>query len=168
MQHIKKDPIKVISGTEFLKSQGLTESQANFNIWWNPKEAFSSGTKLKERVGDKGKLTDSFVDRARKQMDLVGDIAGLEKNQDSFKEPDWKKGDVGREKNRNYNRMEYDFQPRFDGYDAKKEREDASEEKPMTVEEFKKATSPEWWINTLTTAVSNKPITAEDYNNTVL
>ena len=91
-----------------------TYSQNNFLINHQYQDFFSDIQRNTERIGEVGKVSDDYKKRAYDQFQNH-DFNSLAKTQDSFIAPDKIDGTRGRDKNRNYKRMEYDTPERHDG-----------------------------------------------------
>jgi hypothetical protein len=78
-------------------------SQNNFLIRHEYHDFFTDIQRNTERIGDVGKESDAFTDRAYNQFHDHS-FHDLAQNQDSYIPPDEMYGTRGRDKNRNYNR----------------------------------------------------------------
>jgi len=87
---------------------------SNFLIKHEHRDFYSDVQRCANRIGDVGKESDDFTDRAYKQFQ-AHDFHTLAKIQDDFEPDDETAGTKFRPKKRNYNRMEYDMPERHDG-----------------------------------------------------
>ena len=117
------------------------------------------------RIGDVGEESEAFLERAKKYQDFKNvDFNTLAKLQDSFIASDPRAGSNDRDNNRNFNRMEYDFEPRNDGKSKEDVAKEVDEKTELTVDKIMNAFKDHGWtVNNTATAVGNKPITQTDY-----
>lgn len=138
-------------------------SQSNFRIQHQYKDFFSDVQRNWERVGDVGKQSDDFKDRAYKQFQNH-DYHTLAKIQDKFVAADPTEGTPKRDKNRNYTRMEYDTVERNDGKDPDTIKKEVNSKVEMKVKDILNAFKKQGYtLNTTASAIGAKPITAKDY-----
>lgn len=138
-------------------------SQSNFRIQHQYKDFFSDVQRNWERVGDVGKQSDDFKDRAYKQFQNH-DYHKLAKIQDEFVAADPTEGTPNRENNRNYTRMEYDTVERNDGKDPDTIKKEVNSKVEMKVNDILNAFKKQGYtLNTTASAIGSKPITAKDY-----
>lgn len=120
-----------------------------------------------KRIGDIGDESDDFKKRAYKQFHNH-DFTKLAKIQDEFVASDPRRGSEGREKNRNLNRMEYDFEERTDGHTKEEDLDKVSKKIELKVSEITNAFKKHGWtLNSTASAVSDKPITQKDYKDQI-
>lgn len=117
------------------------------------------------RIGEVGEESEKFLERAKKYQDFKNvDFNKLAKLQDSFIASDPRAGSNDRDKNRNLNRMEYDFEPRHDGKTNEDVAEEVNDKTQITVDKIMSAFKDHGWtLNNTATAVGNKPISQNDY-----
>jgi hypothetical protein len=138
-------------------------NQNNFNIWWNPNDWFQTVQKNFHRNGELGEISDKEKERAYKQYQMH-DFTQLADNQDSWINPDPFAGSPGREKNRNFNRMEYDFQPRYDGKGQDTVLDEVYLKQQMTVQTILDAFKKQGYtLSTAASAIGYEPIVKDDY-----
>lgn len=141
--------------------------QNNFLIKHEYRDFYSQVQRNTERIGDKGKVSDDFLKRARAQF-KNHDFNKLAEEQDKFIAPDEMYGTRGREKNRNYNRMEYDQPERHDGKEQDKLLKDVNDKMPLTADDLLGAFKKQGYdICTTASAVSADPIEEKDYKGQI-
>lgn len=142
----------------------MLAGQTNFNVKHEYRDFYADVQRNMKRIGDVGDESDEFLERAYNQF-KNHDFNKLAKIQDKFITEDPIYGTPGRENHRNYNRMEYDYNDRFDDKgkeDVEKEVDDKTE---LTVNKLLNAFKDHGWtLNNTATAVGNKPITQKDYD----
>ena len=142
-----------------------TFSQNNFLIRHEYRDFFSDIQRNTERIGDVGKSSDDFKNRAYSQWKLH-DFNDLAKNQDSFIPPDEMYGTRGREKFRNYNRMEYDTPERHDGKNHDEVMAEVNKKTEMTVKNILNAFKKQGYtLCSTASAVKQTPIEQKDYKD---
>lgn len=128
-------------------------------------QAFPNKQMNWKRIGDVGTESDEFKERAYKQFHMQS-YEDLAKNQDSFVAEDPTAGTSGREKNRNYNKMEYDIPERTDGKGSDQVIKEANAKTEMTVKNILNAFKNQGWtLNNTASTVSNEPIEKSDYDD---
>lgn len=143
----------------------MLNGQANFNVKHEYRDFFSDIQRNLPRIGDVGKESDDFKDRAYEQFHNH-DFAKLAKIQDKFIAEDPLYGTPGREDHRNYNRMEYDYNDRFDGKSKEDIAKEVDKQTEMNVDKMLNAFKTQGWtLNSTATAIGTKPITQKDYEN---
>lgn len=143
-------------------------SSNNFLIRHEFKDFYSQIQRNLPRIGDKGKVSDEFVDRAFKQFQNH-DFNKLAEIQDEYIAPSKEYGTTGRENNRNYNRMEYDPIERHDNKDKETVMKEVDDTVQMTVEKIMNAFKDHGYtLNSSTSAVGFKPIQAKDYSGQII
>lgn len=102
------------------------------------------------RLGDVGPESEAYKDHAYHQF---------AREPDNFMAPPTY-GTIGREDNKNYNRMEYDEVVRHDGHAHKDDMATMAKKKPLTVAQVLKMINPKtkWTVNTTDTKVTDEPI----------
>lgn len=145
----------------------MLAGQTNFNVKHEYRDFYADVQRNMKRIGDVGDESDEFLERAYNQF-KNHDFNKLAKIQDKFITEDPIYGTPGRENHRNYNRMEYDYNDRFDDKgkeDVEKEVDDKTE---LTVNKLLNAFKDHGWtLNNTATAVGNKPITQKDYDKQI-
>lgn len=145
----------------------MLSGQTNFNVKHEYRDFYADVQRNMKRIGDVGDESDEFLERAYNQF-KNHDFNKLAKIQDKFITEDPIYGTPGRENHRNYNRMEYDYNDRFDDKgkeDVEKEVDDKTE---LTVNKLLNAFKDHGWtLNNTATAVGNKPITQKDYDKQI-
>jgi hypothetical protein len=108
-----------------------------------------------------------FLERAYNQF-KNHDFNKLAKIQDKFITEDPIYGTPGRENHRNYNRMEYDYNDRFDDKGKEDVEKEVADKTELTVNKLLNAFKDHGWaLNNTATAVGNKPITQKDYDKQI-
>lgn len=116
------------------------------------------------RIGDVGKESDEFKERAYKQFQNT-EYHNLADIQDDFIPEDHTYGTPGRENNRNYNRMEYDIE-RTDGKDADTVKKEVNAKVEMNVKDIVNAFEKHGWdINSTASAIGTEPVQKSDYDD---
>lgn len=142
-------------------------SNNNFNLRHEFKDFYSQIQHNMPRIGDKGKVSDEFVERAFKQFQNH-DFNKLAEIQDEYIAPSAEYGTTGREKNRNYNRMEYDESERHDGKDKETVMQEVDDKIQLTVDKILNAFKDHGYtVNTSAVAVGYEPITTSQYANQI-
>lgn len=145
----------------------MLNGQANFNVKHEYRDFFADVQRNLPRIGDVGKESDEFLERAYKQFHNH-DFNKLAKIQNKFEPEDPIYGTPGREHTRNYNRMEYDFNDRFDDKGKEDVAKEVEKKTELTVEKVLNAFKDQGWtLNNTATAVGNKPITQKDYEKQI-
>ncbi len=138
-------------------------NQNNFNIAWSPNDWFQAVQKTFHRNGELGEVSDKEKERAYKQYQMH-DFTELADNQDSWINPDPFAGTPGREKNRNYNRMEYDFPERNDGKGHDEVMGEVYDKQKFTVDNILNAFKKQGYtLSTSASAIGSEPIVMDDY-----
>ena len=142
-------------------------NQNNFNISWSPPDWFQQVQKVFKRNGELGEVADEEKERAHKQYQ-AHDFHKLAEIQDEFVNPDPFAGTPGREKNRNYNRMEYDFDERHDGKGQDTVLTDVYKKNELPIKDLLKAFEKQGYTlcNTAST-IKWTPIDQEDYDGQI-
>lgn len=139
-------------------------SNNNFMINHEHRDFWSDVQRNLPRIGDVGKESDEFKDRAYKQFQNT-EYHNLAEIQDSFIPEDPTAGTPGREKNRNYNRMEYDIY-RTDGKDADTIKKEVNDKVEMNVKDMVNAFETHGWnINNTASSIGTEPIQKSDYDD---
>jgi hypothetical protein len=142
----------------------LEFSSNNFLIRHEFKDFYSQIQRNLPRIGDKGKVSTEFVDRAFKQFQNH-DFNKLAEIQDEYVAPSAEYGTTGRENNRNYNRMEYDENERHDGKDKETVMKDVDSTVQLTVDKILNAFKEHGYtLNNSAVAVGTEPITKSAYD----
>lgn len=142
-------------------------NQNNFNIWWSPPDWFQQVQKVYHRNGELGEVSDKFKERAYKQYQAQ-DFNKLAEIQDDFVNPDPFAGTPGRVKNRNYNRMEYDFEPRYDGKGQDTVLGEVYKKDGIGVDDLLNAFQKQGYtLSTTASAYKDEPIGKQDYENQI-
>lgn len=145
----------------------MLNGQANFNVKHEYRDFFSDVQRNLKRIGDVGEESDDFTDRAYKQFHNH-DFKKLAKIQDEFVAEDPLYGTPGRPEHRNYNRMEYDYNDRFDDKGKEEVAKEVDDKTEMTVDKILNAFKTQGWtLNNTATAIGSKPITQKDYDKQI-
>jgi len=139
---------------------------SNFLIRHEYRDFFSDVQRGKKRIGEIGKESDDFTDRAYNQFQ-AHDFHKLAQIQDDFEPEDETAGTRFRPKNRNYNRMEYDMQERNDGKEHAEVMKvlDGTE---LKVKDVLKAFDKSGYnIVSAAQAIGTDPIVKEDYDDQI-
>lgn len=107
-----------------------------------------------KRIGDIGPESKEYLDHAFHQMAM---------EPDNYVAPPTY-GTIGREDNKNLNRMEYDEVVRHDGKAHKDVMAGVNKVKPLSVAQILKAIKPDkdWTVNTTDTIISDTPYIRKD------
>lgn len=141
--------------------------QNNFRINHEYRDFLSDTQRNTERIGDVGKVSDDFKKRGFNAFQQH-DYHDLAKNQDKFVAPDEMYGTVGREKNRNYNRMEYDQPERNDNKAHEDVMADVNKKIEITVDDILNAFEKQGYtLNSTASTISDKPIEQQDYKDQI-
>lgn len=141
-------------------------SNNNFLIKHEHRDFWSDVQRNLPRIGDLGKESDEFKERAYKQFHNT-EYHKLADIQDEFIPEDPTYGTIGRENHRNYNRMEYDIY-RTDKNDADTVKKDINNKVEMNVNDIVNAFEKHGWdINTTASAIGTNPIQKSDYDNQI-
>ena len=142
----------------------MLAGQTNFNVKHEYRDFYADVQRNMKRIGDVGDESDEFLERAYNQF-KNHDFNKLAKIQDKFITEDPIYGTPGRENNRNYNRMEYDYNDRFDDKGKEDVEKEVADKTELTVNKLLNAFKDHGWtLNNTATAVGNKPITQKDYD----
>lgn len=142
----------------------MLAGQTNFNVKHEYRDFYADVQRNMKRIGDVGDESDEFLERAYNQF-KNHDFNKLAKIQDKFITEDPIYGTPGRENHRNYNRMEYDYNDRFDDKGKEDVEKEVAEKTELTVNKLLNAFKDHGWtLNNTATAVGNKPITQKDYD----
>ena len=142
----------------------MLAGQTNFNVKHEYRDFFADVQRNMKRIGDAGDESDEFLERAYNQF-KNHDFNKLAKIQDKFITEDPIYGTPGRENHRNYNRMEYDYNDRFDDKGKEDVEKEVADKTELTVNKLLNAFKDHGWtLNNTATAVGNKPITQKDYD----
>lgn len=140
-------------------------SNNNFLIRHEHRDFWSDVQRNVERIGDVGKQSDDFKERAYKQFQNH-DYHKLAEIQDEFIPEDPLYGTPGRPNNRNYNRMEYDEVERHDGKDNDSVKKEVNDKVEMNVNDIINAFQKQGWtLNSTASAIGSDPITKSDYDD---
>ncbi len=139
-------------------------SQANFQVWWNQRDWFYPTQRVSERIGDTGEVSDAYTERAYKQF-KEHNFHKLAEIQDEFTAPDPMYGTQGRSNNRNYNRMEYDYNPRYDGKGHDEVMKEVYDKQALTVDDILNAFKRQGYtLNNTASTIGANPIEKSDYD----
>lgn len=142
----------------------MLAGQTNFNVKHEYRDFYADVQRNMKRIGDVGDESDEFLERAYNQF-KNHDFNKLAKIQDKFIAEDPIYGTPGRENHRNYNRMEYDYNDRFDDKGKEDVEKEVADKTELTVNKLLNAFKDHGWtLNNTATAVGNKPITQKDYD----
>jgi len=142
-------------------------NQNNFNIAWSPPDWFQTVQKNFHRNGELGAVSDKFKERAYKQYQ-AHDFNKLAEIQDEYVDPDPFAGTPGREKNRDFTRMEYDFQPRHDGKGQDTVLGEVYKKDGIEIKDLLNAFETQGYtLSTTASAIKWEPIEQEDYDNQI-
>jgi hypothetical protein len=142
----------------------MLSGQTNFNVKHEYRDFYADVQRNMKRIGDVGDESDEFLERAYNQF-KNHDFNKLAKIQDKFITEDPIYGTPGRENHRNYNRMEYDYNDRFDDKGKEDVEKEVADKTELTVNKLLNAFKDHGWtLNNTATAVGNKPITQKDYD----
>lgn len=142
----------------------MLAGQTNFNVKHEYRDFYADVQRNMKRIGDMGDESDEFLERAYNQF-KNHDFNKLAKIQDKFITEDPIYGTPGRENHRNYNRMEYDYNDRFDDKGKEDVEKEVADKTELTVNKLLNAFKDHGWtLNNTATAVGNKPITQKDYD----
>lgn len=142
----------------------MLSGQTNFNVKHEYRDFYADVQRNMKRIGDVGDESDEFLERAYNQF-KNHDFNKLAKIQDKFITEDPIYGTPGRENHRNYNRMEYDYNDRFDDNGKEDVEKEVADKTELTVNKLLNAFKDHGWtLNNTATAVGNKPITQKDYD----
>ncbi len=142
----------------------MLAGQTNFNVKHEYRDFYADVQRNMKRIGDVGDESDEFLERAYNQF-KNHDFNKLAKIQDKFITEDPIYGTPGRENHRNYNRMEYDYNDRFDDKGKEDVEKEVADKTELTVNKLLNAFKDHGWtLNNTATAVGNKPITQKDYD----
>lgn len=142
----------------------MLSGQTNFNVKHEYRDFYADVQRNMKRIGDVGDESDEFLERAYNQF-KNHDFNKLAKIQDKFITEDPIYGTPGRENHRNYNRMEYDYNDRFDDKGKEDVEKEVNDKTELTVNKLLNAFKDHGWtLNNTATAVGNKPITQKDYD----
>jgi hypothetical protein len=142
----------------------MLAGQTNFNVKHEYRDFYADVQRNMKRIGDVGDESDEFLERAYNQF-KNHDFNKLAKIQDKFITEDPIYGTPGRENHRNYNRMEYDYNDRFDDNGKEDVEKEVADKTELTVNKLLNAFKDHGWtLNNTATAVGNKPITQKDYD----
>ena len=142
----------------------MLAGQTNFNVKHEYRDFYADVQRNMKRIGDVGDESDEFRERAYNQY-KNHDFNKLAKIQDKFITEDPIYGTPGRENHRNYNRMEYDYNDRFDDKGKEDVEKEVADKTELTVNKLLNAFKDHGWtLNNTATAVGNKPITQKDYD----
>lgn len=142
----------------------MLSGQTNFNVKHEYRDFYADVQRNMKRIGDVGDESDEFLERAYNQF-KNHDFNKLAKIQDKFITEDPIYGTPGRENHRNYNRMEYDYNDRFDDKGKEDVEKEVADKTELTVNKLLNAFKDNGWtLNNTATAVGNKPITQKDYD----
>lgn len=139
---------------------------SNFLIKHEHRDFFSDVQRAQKRIGEVGKESEDFTDRAYKQFQ-AHDFHKLAQIQDGFEPEDETAGTKFRPKTRNYNRMEYDMPERHDGKehaDVMKVLDGTSIKVKDVLHAFDKSG---YNIVSAAQAIGSDPITKEDYDDQI-
>ena len=143
----------------------MLAGQTNFNVKHEYRDFYADVQRNMKRIGDVGDESDEFLERAYNQF-KNHDFNKLAKIQDKFITEDPIYGTPGRENHRNYNRMEYDYNDRFDDKGKEDVEKEVADNTELTVNKLLNAFKDHGWtLNNTANAVGNKPITQKDYDN---
>jgi hypothetical protein len=139
-------------------------SNNNFNIQHQYRDFWSDVQRNMNRIGDTGKESDEFKERAYKQFQNT-EYHDLAKIQDEFIPEDPLYGTPCRPNNRNYNRMEYDQPERHDNKDNDSIKKEVNSKVEMNVKDILNAFQTQGWtLNNTATAIGIEPIIKTDYD----
>jgi hypothetical protein len=142
-------------------------NQANFQVWWNQRDWFYPTQRSTKRIGDVGEVSDAYTERAYNQF-KEHSYHKLAKIQDEFMAPDPIDGTQGRENNRNYNRMEYDYPTRYDGKGHDEVMKEVEDKQALTVDNILNAFKNQGYtLNTTASAIGVNPISMDDYDGQI-
>ena len=145
----------------------MLAGQTNFNVKHEYRDFYADVQRNMKRIGDVGDESDEFLERAYNQF-KNHDFNKLAKIQDKFITEDPIYGTPGRENHRNYNRMEYDYNDRFDDKGKEDVEKEVADKTELTVNKLLNAFKDHGWtLNNTATAVGNKPITQKDYDKQI-
>src|SRR5574343_89048 len=145
----------------------MLAGQTNFNVKHEYRDFYADVQRNMKRIGDMGDESDEFLERAYNQF-KNHDFNKLAKIQDKFITEDPIYGTPGRENHRNYNRMEYDYNDRFDDKGKEDVEKEVADKTELTVNKLLNAFKDHGWtLNNTATAVGNKPITQKDYDKQI-
>ena len=145
----------------------MLAGQTNFNVKHEYRDFYADVQRNMKRIGDVGDESDEFLERAYNQF-KNHDFNKLAKIQDKFITEDPIYGTPGRENHRNYNRMEYDYNDRFDDKGKEDVEKEVNDKTELTVNKLLNAFKDHGWtLNNTATAVGNKPITQKDYDKQI-
>ena len=145
----------------------MLAGQTNFNVKHEYRDFYADVQRNMKRIGDVGDESDEFLERAYNQF-KNHDFNKLAKIQDKFITEDPIYGTPGRENHRNYNRMEYDYNDRFDDKGKEDVEKEVADKTELTVNKLLNAFKDHGWtLNNTATAVGNKPITQKDYDTQI-
>ena len=139
---------------------------SNFLIKHEHRDFFSDVQRCAKHIGDVGKESDNFTNRAYKQFH-AHDFNTLAKIQDEFEPADKTAGTPFRPKTRNYNRMEYDMPERHDGKehaDVMKKLDGTSIKINDLLNAFDKSG---YTLVSAATAIGADPIVKKDYDGQI-
>ena len=145
----------------------MLSGQTNFNVKHEYRDFYADVQRNMKRIGDVGDESDEFLERAYNQF-KNHDFNKLAKIQDKFITEDPIYGTPGRENHRNYNRMEYDYNDRFDDKGKEDVEKEVADKTELTVNKLLNAFKDHGWtLNNTATALGNKPITQKDYDKQI-
>lgn len=141
-------------------------SNNNFLIRHEHRDFWSDVQRNLPRIGDVGKESDEFKERAYKQFQNT-EYHNLANIQDEFIPEDPMYGTPGRENNRNYNRMEYDIY-RTDDKGADTVKKEVNDKVEMNVKDMVNVFKQHGWtLNNTASAIGTEPVQKSDYDSQV-
>jgi hypothetical protein len=139
--------------------------QNNFLIRHEYRDFLSDTQRNSDRIGNVGKVSDKFKERAYKQF-LDHNFHALAQTQDKSVAPDEMSGTRGRDKNRNVNRMEYDMPERHDHKEHAEVMAGVKKKIELNVKDILKTFEKQGYTLCSTASkIDSKPIEKKDYED---